>query len=174
MLARKGSHGVAAPLRLEGPLRGVLFQAPRAPTPFGVLDCRLALTLDDFAEVLAVHRVTKVRIDNMYRPGARLPARHKSSQHHHGLAADIMAFELEGGTSLVVERDWHAAIGEPVCGPDASMTAPDEPSILLRTIVCEVARRGIFHHLLTPSFDAAHQDHLHLDIKRGGRTRSVR
>jgi hypothetical protein len=34
--------------------------------------------------------------------------------------------------------------------------------------VCDIVRSGLFHHVLTPSYDAAHRDHLHLDIKREG------
>jgi hypothetical protein len=40
----------------------------------------------------------------------------------------------------------------------------------LRNIVCAAARAGLFHHVLTPNYDAAHRDHLHLDIKRDARS----
>ncbi len=172
---RRGrAAGVATPLGITGPFHGVRLVAPRAPTPFGVLDCRLALTLDKLAEILSSFDVVAVRIDNMYRPKAHLPGRRKRSQHAYGLAADITSFELKDGRKLVVEQDWHAAIGDPICGPDAVMTEPDAKAITMRNIVCAVARAGLFHHMLTPSFDVAHRNHFHFDIKRDATRRSLR
>ena len=41
-----------------------------------------------------------------------------------------------------------------------------DEAVSLRNLFCDVARSGLFHHLLTPSYDLAHKNHLHLDIKR--------
>jgi hypothetical protein len=160
------ARGVASEVRVDGPIHGVKFVTPGRKSPYGVLDCRLALTLASLAEVLSEHDVVRVRIDNMYRPKAHLPGSRKRSQHAYGLALDVPAIELSDGRVLDVERDFHGGIGEPVCGPDA--TAPDdvEAAILLRNIVCDVVRRGLFHHVLTPNYNAAHRNHFHLDIKR--------
>ncbi|MBW2455017.1 MAG: extensin family protein [Deltaproteobacteria bacterium] len=166
--------GVATPLLITGPIHGLRFVAPPASTPYGVLDCRLVLTLERLAQLLAEHDVIAMYVDNYHRPKAHLPGRRKKSQHAYGLAADITAFRLADGRRLVVERDWHAAIGDPVCGPEAVMTEPNEDAIALRNLVCAVARAGLFHHLLTPSFDRAHRNHFHFDIKRDGRRRSLR
>jgi hypothetical protein len=172
VVPRKGAApGVALPLRLTGPLRGVTFVVPPAPSPFGILDCRMALALDELAQILASFDVVRVRIDNIHRPHARLPGRAKPSQHSFGLAVDVMSFELAGGRLLSVERDWHAAIGTTACGPEAVMDEPSEESILLRSLLCEVTRRGLFHHILTPSSNASHRDHFHFDIKRSERPR---
>lgn len=159
------AKGVATPLRLSAPLHGVRFIAPRSPSPFGKLDCRLALALDELAEVLEPFGVSSVRVDNMYRPHARL-RRGKKSQHAYGLAVDIMELGLSDGRSLVVERDWHAPVGSSPCGPEAAPEPATDEAVLLRNIVCKVARQGIFHHMLTPSYNAAHESHFHFDIKR--------
>jgi hypothetical protein len=37
-----------------------------------------------------------------------------------------------------------------------------------------VARAGVFHHMLTPNFDTAHQSHFHFDIKRDGKWITIR
>jgi hypothetical protein len=164
------SKGVATPLRLTGPLRGVTFRAPGGRSPYGTLDCRLLLALDELAEVLVRHRVTSVRVDNLHRPRARLPGRRKPSQHSYGLAADIMSFTLDDGTELVVERDWVRGPSGSACGPGSR--APDfhPAGIALLNLVCDIARAGLFHHMLTPNHDEAHRDHLHFDLKRGDRT----
>lgn len=158
--------GIALPLRLTGPLGDVEFRAPPARTPFGLLDCRLALVLAELSSVLAEHDVAQVRIDNFYRPKARLPGRKAKSQHAHGLAADVVEFVLRDGRTLNVERDWHGVRGEPPCGPEARVLESTDEAVRLRNLVCAVAARGLFHHILTPNYNAAHRDHLHLDVKR--------
>lgn len=161
------AKGIATPLRLKGPLHGVTFVTPGGKSPYGMLDCRLALTLDQLSEVLARHGVTRVLIDNLYRPGAKLPGSRKPSQHGYGLAADIVGFVLEGGQELSVEHDWGAELGDPVCGPEARVEPETEAGVELRNLVCDVARAGLFHHMLTPCFNAAHENHVHFDLKRG-------
>jgi hypothetical protein len=165
----KPAPGVASPLRLDGPLHGVRFVAPGAKSVYGILDCRLALVLGELAPLLARHGVVGVRVDNMYRPKAKLPGRHKPSQHSYGLAVDIYGFELAGGKVLEIESDWHGALGSPPCGPESRLTETSDDAVVLRNLFCEVARAGLFHHLLTPSYDLAHENHLHLDIKRDSR-----
>lgn len=161
------ASGIAAPVRITGPLRNVRFIAPGRKSVYGKLDCRLALALDELASVLERHGVVAVRVDNIYRPKARLPGRRAKSQHRYGLAIDLMAFDLADGSSLVVEHDWKGAPDGVPCGPESRLLEVTERAIALRNAVCDVARSGLFHHILTPSYDEAHRDHLHLDIKRG-------
>lgn len=163
---------MGAPLRFAGPFHGVKFVAPGSK--YGVFDCRLALALDDMAKLLVSHGVAEVHVDNSYRPKARLPGKKKASQHAHGLAVDIVAFKLSDGRKLSIEETWYGERGKPPCGPDAVITQPSEEASILRSLVCEVARQQIFHHLLTPNYDAAHRNHLHFDIKRGARSLVVR
>lgn len=167
-----GVSGVATSLRFDKPLGNVEFQAPPARTLFGLLDCRQALLWLELADVLSDHNVAKVRIDNFYRPGARLGRRGKS-QHAYGLAADVVSFTLKDGTVLDVEEDFHGKRGEPPCGPKAQLHLPSGAdnedvarALHLRNLVCAMARGGWFHHILTPNYNRAHRDHLHLDIKR--------
>jgi hypothetical protein len=166
--------GVATPVRIAGPLRGVAFAAPGRRSIYGVLDCRLLLVLDDLSELLAHHGVSAVLVDNFYRRRARLPGRKTRSQHAYGLAADIYGFKLQDGRELIVERDWHGAMGEPSCGPESRLVSGTGESLALRNMVCDIARAGLFHHLLTPNYNEAHENHLHLDIKRGDREGRIR
>jgi hypothetical protein len=124
--------------------------------------------------VLAKHDVVRVRIDNFYRPKSKLPGRAKPSQHSHGLAADIVNFQLSDGRTLDVKQDFHGELGKPVCGPDAAMVDATPESIALRNLVCDVASFGLFHHMLTPNYNLAHRDHLHWDIKRDAKTFIIR
>ena len=168
---KKAAGGIADPVRIDGPLHGIKVVTAPAPSPYGLLDCRLALALDDMARLLQAHAVAEIHIGSMYRRGARIAGRNRRSQHSHGLAMDIISFRLKDGTLLKVERDWHAGIGEPSCGPGAVIHTPDKASIALRNIACEVAAANIFHHLLTPGANRAHRDHFHFDIARGANYR---
>lgn len=170
----KATAGVATPLYLTGALHGVRITLPGKASPHGVIDCRLALALDDFAAALSSHGVTKLRVDNSYRPGARLPGKKKQSQHAHAMALDITELELAGGRKLTVKDHWTDPIGAVPCGPEATPAETSDDALALRNIVCDVARRGIFHHMLTPSFNAAHRDHFHFDLRRGTTKQSLR
>jgi len=172
--ARGVSSGIATPLRLAGPLHGVRFLTPGKKSPYGKMDCRMVLTLDALAELLRAHGVVQVRIDNLYRPHAHLPGKRKPSQHAYGLAADLTELTLSDGSVLNVERDWHGSIGDTSCGEASVLHDPDPASLKLREVFCDIARSGIFHHHLTPNYDAAHKDHLHLDIQRDNKRSLVR
>jgi hypothetical protein len=166
--------GVATPVRLTGPIGGVRFVTPGGKSPYGILDCRLALALSDFAELLKRHEIVEVRVDNMYRPHAHLPGKSKPSQHSFGLAIDMTRLKRADGGEWVVERDFQGAIGEPVCGAGARARPElSSDASALRDFICEVARSGLFHHILTPNHDAAHHDHFHLDIARGAHQRLI-
>ena len=166
LYVRGHARGIATPLRLTGPLHGVRFLAPGQSSAHGILDCRLALALDDFAEILAHYDVDAVHVDNYYRDRAHLPGSRKPSQHAYGLAIDLTALELHDGRTLNVERDWDGAVGDAPCGPEAHPREPTDETIVLRNIVCAVARAGVFHFMLTPDFNAAHHNHLHFDVER--------
>lgn len=167
--------GVAVPVRLTGELRGVMFRTPGKKSVYGIVDCRLVIVLDELAGLLAEHGVKAVHVDNMYRPRSRLPGRKKKSQHAYGLAIDIYGFTLADGSTLVVERDFDGKIGAVPCGPEADL-APNSsaPAVALRNLTCAIARARLFNHLLTPDYDAAHRNHLHADISRGGNQYVVR
>jgi hypothetical protein len=169
---RGAAVGVSAPVRITGAIAGVRFVTPGAKSPYGILDCRLALALAELAEVLKRHDIVEVRVDNMYRPHAHLPGKKKPSQHSYGLAIDMTQLKRADGSELVVERDFQGAIGQPVCG-DGARTELSSAAGQLRDLICDVARSGAFHHILTPNHDAAHRNHFHLDIARGARQRII-
>ncbi|NUO54123.1 MAG: hypothetical protein HOV80_35195 [Polyangiaceae bacterium] len=170
---KTAQRGVSGGLRIDGSMNGVKIVAPPSSTKFGILDCRLALVIDDFTKALHESGVVRLTIDNMYRPHAKLPGRRKASQHAFGLAIDITSFQLEDGRVLST-ADWGASIGEVPCGPDAVMASPTAAGIDVRNLVCSVARAGLFNTMLSPSYDAAHQSHFHFDIKSDTTRLSVR
>ncbi len=170
---RRPTPGVATALRFTGPLSGVTFLTAGWKSPFGVMDCRLVLAFAEMAKVLTRYDITEVHCGTIYRRNSKLASR-KLSQHAHGLAADIVAFKLADGRLLNVERDFAGELGAPVCGPDSSLSDLREQALILRNLLCDLAREGVFHYMLTPNYDQAHHDHVHLDIKRDARRTVIR
>jgi hypothetical protein len=162
-------RGVAEPLRLEGPLHGVTFHsgiaaADRATSLYEIIDCRLALALDDFARQLATHDVVEVVHLSIYRPPPARASR-ATSPHAHALAIDAASFVKRDGTTLRVERDFHGRIGAPTCGGTAGPTPATAEALELRKIVCDAAGARLFNVALTPDFNWKHRNHFHLEVR---------
>jgi hypothetical protein len=163
------ARGVLAPIRLIGPLRGVAFHSglpasQRAGSPFEILDCRLALALDDFALILAKHAVVEVVHLSMYRPPPRLwPQGRPSAQHGGGLAIDAGQFKKADGTVLDVDRDFAGMVGATTCGPRAVQPST-VASAELRSIVCEAGEAHLFNVELSPNYNKKHKNHFHLEV----------
>jgi len=169
------TEGVMAGGRLTGPIKGVTFKTrlsdeQRATTPWEVLDCRLALALDDFADVLVAHDIVEVRHYSMHRETPKSwPAGKVGSQHFGGMAIDAAIFTTKDGTKMDVDKDFFGRIGAKTCGPDARPRQKTEKSVALREILCETAAKRIFNVILTPNHNRAHHNHFHLDVTAGAK-----
>jgi hypothetical protein len=167
------ARGVLAPIRLSGPLHGVTFRtglpaAQRTTTPWEIIDCRLALALDDFAAQLADHDVVEVVHFSMYRPPpAKWPDQKLASRHPGGLAIDAASFVKKDGTTLQVERDFHGRIGALTCGRGAGPLPATPQSTELRAILCDAADARLFNVMLTPDYNWPHRNHFHLEVTAG-------
>lgn len=155
--------GVLWPVRLRGPIRGVTFATLERSATHSVLDCRLALRLLDWTTDLRRARVRKVEYYSAYRPGARVGGDGPISGHAHALAIDAARFELDSGVELDVLSDWeNRQRGRAPCP-----LRRDEAnaSRVLRGVTCRAVERKLFHVVLTPHYDAAHANHVHLEWK---------
>ena len=165
----ESARGVETPVRFTGPLHGVDVHSgepieERATSPNEIVDCRLALALDDFAAILERHGVVEAVHWSVYRAPPAGDDLTKTKDHTAALAMDLGAlFEKDGSRTGVLE-DWHGAIGAETCGKFGLL--PTKRAYRLRTILCEAAAANIFHVMLTPNFNAAHRDHFHLEIRR--------
>jgi hypothetical protein len=163
------ARGVLAPVRLTGAVRGVWFHSvlpasQRETTPYEILDCRLALALDDFAALLARRGIVEVVHLSLYRPPARsFPDGRIGGQHGGGLAIDASQFRKSDGTLLDVDRDFDGRIGDTTCGKSA-VEPRGVPSAELRSIVCEAAEQHLFQVELTPDYNRKHKNHFHLEV----------
>jgi hypothetical protein len=169
------ARGVLAPVRLTGPLHGVTFRTgvpadQRATSVWEIVDCRLALSLDDFAAQLATHDVTEVIHFSVYRPPvASWPEGRLASRHPGALAIDAGVFVKKDGTKLQVERDFHGHIGAITCGAGAGPRPATAAALELRRIVCDAADAHLFNVMLTPDYNWPHRNHFHLEVTAGAR-----
>lgn len=182
-LARRGAsfdrvdeaRGVVAPIRLRGPLSGVTYRSmlpasQRRTSPYEILDCRLALALDDLAKVLSKHDIVEVVHYSMYRPPPAKAVLNGAGRRHSGaLAIDLGAMVTRDGKTILVEKDFHGGIGQKPCGPKS----PKNPSEL-RALYCEVADASLFNVMLSPDYNWAHRNHFHLEVTHGVRWTLVR
>jgi len=170
--ARETGDGVLAPVRLTGPLHGVLFrtdqsEAARETSRWEIADCRLVLALDDFTEVLRAHDIVEVRHYSMYRPPRKWPEGKIGKQHEGALALDAGRFIDSTGTVLDVDKDFHGRIDAKTCGEGAAPRPPTPAALELRAILCEAVDRHLFNVVLTPNFNRPHHNHFHLEVMAG-------
>jgi len=156
--------GVRAPIRLTGPLRGVAIHSPlpvaqRANSRADLMDCRLAVALDDFAATLAPRGIVEIVHLSAYRSSKEggCTAKYPGEQHCAALAVDVASFTRKDGTKLVVDRDFHGKVGALTCATGAS--PPNE----LWDIACAAAGKQ-FQVILTPNWNAEHHNHFHLEL----------
>jgi hypothetical protein len=165
------ARGVLAPVRVHGPLHGVTYRftlpaAQRATSPYEVIDCRLVLALDDFAQILSRYDVVEVVHLSAWRPPSakRWPEGKLGTRHPGALAMDMATFRRKDGTELSVLKDFHGAIGAHTCGPSTGPRPRTAEADALRGIVCEAADARLFNVALTPDYNWAHRNHFHLEV----------
>jgi hypothetical protein len=167
------TKGVVAPGRLAGPLHGVTFKTDvsekqRPTTPWEIADCRLVLALDDFAEILKRHDIVEVVHYSMYRaPDKGWPADKVGTRHNGALAIDAAKFTDKDGKTLVVDKDFHGAIGAKTCGDGAGPSPITAAATRLRAILCEAVSAHLFNVVLTPNYNRPHHSHFHLEVTEG-------
>jgi len=169
------ARGVLAPVRLRGPVSGVVYRSQvaersRATSPYEIFDCRLVLALDDLSRLLQKMDVVEVIHYSAYRPPPRrgwVPGR-LGARHSGALALDIGRLVKRDGTALDVEKHFHGRIGARTCG--GSGPAPATPEALaLRSLVCDAAAAHLFNVMLTPNYNWAHRNHFHVEVTSGVR-----
>jgi len=170
---RESASGVLAPIRLTGPVQGVLFRgegtdAERQHSVHEIVDCRLVLALYDSTETLREHDVIEVRHYSMYRLPAPSWPRHKPADRHMGaVAIDAGRFIKQDGSVLDVDKDFHGRIGAKTCGNGAGPKPATAQSVELRKLLCKLVSRRLFNVVLTPNYNAPHKNHFHLEVTAG-------
>lgn len=156
------ASGVDWPIKLEGPVGGIDIHGgnPKAKTNY--LDCRLAQTLLAWVPELQRAGVVGLQHYSMFREGARVAGTGKVSAHAHGTAIDVAQFELRDGSEVSVLDDWtNRGRGENPCQNRAT---DSQAAHMMRKLVCEASEDNLFQTVITPHYNDAHRNHVHLEI----------
>jgi hypothetical protein len=142
-------RGVDTPVKVTGPIGGIVYAGlGGGPKPL-YADCRLVLALHRAAPYLRSLGVKVMHFSNAY--SYRLMPSGRLSQHAMGLAIDVHRVTI-GDELLDVQEDFELAREDGCAGPP------------LNRMACLLKSWGLFDWVLTPDFDAAHRNHFHLDL----------
>jgi len=174
--SEKHAPGVLAPVRLPKGVGGVMVRTEvaahlRAQNPHDVFDCRLVLALHDFSKILQSHAIDQLLMFSAWRPPPKKwPPGAIATRHPGALAIDAYKFGKQvasgepDGKWLDVERHFAGVIGAPPCGPHSGALSSTPETRELRSITCEAADQHLFTTILTPNYNRAHHNHLHLEV----------
>lgn len=165
VVSRKKAAGIRMPIRLKGTINGFRVTPYNKQISNRYLDCRMAVALTHWVKILSDYGFTSIEYSSIYRRNARVGGSSKVSGHAHGLAIDIGGFTFDDQRTLKVSDDWvERDRGDAPCSKEY-----DEPvsSQLMRRVVCDAATRKLFQVVLTPHFNRAHADHVHLELVPG-------
>jgi hypothetical protein len=86
----------------------------------------------------------------------------RPSKHSFGLAIDIHTLEGSRLGAVRIDRDYEQGLGDAVDCIGQPMT---RGGAILKIAQCQLVRSGLFHLVLSPDYDDAHHDHLHLEAR---------
>jgi hypothetical protein len=148
--------GIAIAVEITGPLGGI---AITGDEPL-VIDCSLAVSLDEAGHYLAALGIEHARFVSAYSR-RNVAGTDVLSKHSFGLAIDIPAFEGDKIGALRIDRDYQSGLGDEV---DCVGEPSTKNAELLKVLQCQLVRSGLFHLVLSPDYDDAHRDHFHLEV----------
>ncbi|HKU39717.1 MAG TPA: extensin family protein [Polyangiales bacterium] len=153
--------GIDAPIVLSGDIHGIRVFGGKQDAKANYLDCRLALALVEWAPLLQQKGVAGLQHYSMYRADATIGSSNKTSGHARGRAIDVGSFELRDGRRLSVLEQWkNRKRGAPPC----EVASSSDAEALMRDLACEAIEREIFQTVITPHYNDAHANHVHLEI----------
>ena len=145
---------IADPVYLHGPIHGVSFRYLVGGDEGPVLvACELARAIEKMAALLADRGVVDFQHLGTYN--CRVIAGSDSiSMHGYALAIDLQGFLLDDGTELTVLDDWEDGVADPVTFGGQ----------WLKDVATSMFDEGIYNIILTPEYNAAHDNHFHCDL----------
>jgi hypothetical protein len=161
--------GIVDPILVSSPLRGVRFRYVHShrAEPL-VLDCRFTIGLARAMDVLRAHGVDEFQHVGAYNYrciGPGTPPDCRLSQHAIGMALDFVGFTIGERTHSVL-REFRVKAHLDAT-PTCALPRVAEGDALIKDVVCAWWDVGAFRVLLTPNYNEAHHDHVHVDLAEG-------
>jgi ankyrin repeat protein len=161
-----GYKGVDFPVILKSKVGGVKFSHTGGNKKFSVMDCRLAVALVAWSPILNKHKVKEIEHMRAYAPGSKIGGRGNISFHSYALALDPAHYIYEDGTRLAVKEHWTERNKSE--GPCYALEVKDrietKEQAMLRELICDTGNIDLFSVILTPHYNKAHHDHVHVEL----------
>jgi hypothetical protein len=165
-VAKGDAPGLAWPIQLTAALDGVLIHGGKKNAPTNYLDCRLARALLAWTPSLRAQGVVGLAHLSMYRRNAVVAGTSKQSGHALGRAIDVARFEMRDGRELSVLHDWtNRTRGADPC---QAWPSDNDAARTMRKLVCAASELEVFQTVLTPHYNDAHNNHVHLELSGSG------
>jgi hypothetical protein len=149
--------GIAQAVEIQGALGGADLSGPDAL----VIDCSLAVSLDEVGRYLRNLGIDKARFSSAYSR-RKVRGTDRLSKHSYGLAIDVAGFSGPDLGAMRIDRDYEQGLGDALDCVGRPMT---KAGAVLKILQCQMVRSGLFHLVLSPDYDDAHHDHFHLEVK---------
>ncbi len=147
------------PVLLYGPINGVALENGGGSDAPVLVGCDTAVSIVGSAAVAQMLGAETIIHYGTYN--CRVIADTDTlSEHGLARAIDIGGFVMDDGTTVSVFGDWEDGVADPVT-PAGQM---------LRGFTDQVWAMGLWNIILTPEYNAAHDDHFHVDLTPGGNT----
>ncbi len=142
------------PVRLYSPVHGIDYRyiSNEEPSPI-LVSCGLALALDELGVLLESKDAVEVAHIGTYNCRV-ISGTTTLSEHSFGRAIDLGGFTLADDTYITVYADWEDGVADPVTFAGQ----------WLKDLTDKRHEQGIFNIILTPEYNAAHDDHVHVDM----------
>lgn len=150
--------GIQLGVELTGAIGGIALTSEDQPL---VIDCSLAVSLDEAGKYIAALGLDKATFSSAYSRRNVRGTNH-ASKHSFGLAIDVHTFAGPDIGNLRVDRDFEQGLGDEV---DCVGTPLTQGGAVLKILQCQLVRSGLFYLVLSPDYDDAHHDHFHLEAK---------
>ncbi len=167
--ATAAQRGIADPVRVQPLIAGVTYRYQTSTTASAmIMDCALAPRLAQLSELVRQYDIVEIEHIGIYNYrciGGGNPDTDgcTPSMHAQARAIDLHAFITRDGTRYDVTDDYVITTRHDSC-PIPSSSEPDR---ILKEIACSMVEDRIFQIVLTPSYNADHRDHFHVDMTEG-------
>lgn len=162
MVSKSDAPGVAWPIKLTSAVDGVLVHGGKQDAATNYLDCRLAVALLAWAPSLREEGVVGLEHYSAYRRDAVVAGTSSPSGHAIGSAIDIGRFEMRDGRKLSVLDDWTNR--DRGADPCQEWPTDSDAARIMRKLVCDAYHAELFQSVITPHYNDAHKNHVHLEI----------
>jgi hypothetical protein len=157
---------------VKSPIRGLTHRNGSGNVADLFMSCPLSLALHRMNGILAEMDVVEVTHYGTYSCRQIAGSNCVLSQHGLGLAIDLASFKLRNGTVVSILNDWEPAQSIPIetrrdnpCRFDYTPTT--EKGRWLYDLVHRMCDARVWSIILTPNYNTAHDNHLHVDLTAG-------